>query len=273
MRKPEILATDLDGTLIPLPDDAQNQVDLETLTRKLETAGVTLVYITGRHFTSALDAIDQFRLPNPAWLICDVGTSIFQRVPAGGFQPVAAYQDHQSQITASLPITALRRQLEAIAGLRMQESEKQGRFKLSYYADAARLDELADRVQQQLDVIEAPYSLIHSIDPFNGDGLIDLLPHRVSKAHALAWWAADTGVLQDAIIFAGDSGNDLAALCAGYRAIVVGNADRSVASRAIDAHRAAAFVDRLYLASSSATSGVLEACYHFGLFATDDGSD
>ncbi len=263
--KCHVLATDLDGTLIPLDGDPQNESDLRTLATQLEHNGVTLIFITGRHFEYAAQAIAEFQLPQPDWLICDVGTSIFQRRASGEFRPVEAYQQHQDRIIASLPILALRQQLEPIEGLRLQEPEKQGRFKLSFYADAAQLQDLAGRIQEELDQTSAPYSIIHSVDPFNGDGLIDLLPATVSKAHALAWWVQEAQLSPDAIVFAGDSGNDLAALTAGYRAIVVGNADRAIAQRALDAHRESGWKDRLYLARSKATSGVLEGCRWFGL--------
>ena len=178
---------------------------------------------------------------------------------------VEAYQQHQERIISSLPIEALQRQLEPIEGLRLQETEKQGRFKLSYYADAAHVEQLAGRIRQELASTEAPYSLIHSVDPFNGNGLIDLLPATVSKAHALQWWVEQSGLSRDAIVFAGDSGNDLAALTAGYRAIVVGNADRLIATQAYQSHQQSAWENRLYLARGQATSGVLEGCRWFGL--------
>ncbi len=260
-----VLATDLDGTLIPLDDNQQNQSDLQTLAAELECSGVMLVYVTGRHFESATRAMDEFRLPLPDWLICDVGTSIFQRQASDVFQPVDSYQQHQDQIVASMPISALWERLKSIDGLRPQEQEKQGRFKLSFYANAAKLAGLVDRVGEQLARANAPYSIIHSVDPFTGDGLIDLLPATVSKAHALAWWAQHTTWRTEAIVFAGDSGNDLAAMSAGYRAIVVGNADRQVAQRALQAHRDAGWKNRLYLARGQATSGVLEGCRWFGL--------
>jgi len=265
MDRPSILATDLDGTLIPLPDEPQNEVDLATLARGLDAVDATLMFVTGRHFASATEAIRERRLPSPHWLICDVGTSIYQRDPHGHFNPVSAYEQHQDLITAAQPLEGLRNRLRSIDGLRLQEPEKQGRFKLSFYADAARLDELAGRVQYQLDAASAPYSLIHSVDPFNGDGLIDVLPAGVSKAHALAWWTEAQHASLDDVVFAGDSGNDLAALTAGYRAIVVGNANPSIAKRAKTAHANAGSVDRLYLATSPATSGVLAGCRHFGL--------
>ena len=110
-----------------------------------------------------------------------------------------------------------------------------------------------------------PYSVVQSVDPFTGSGLIDLLPKGVSKAYALAWWSQHVGLNSTAIVCAGDTGNDLAALTAGYRAIVVGNAERSLAKQVQEVHQRAGWSDRLYLARKPATSGVLEGCRWFGL--------
>ena len=265
-----VLATDLDGTLIPLDGDEQSQSDLRTLAEHLAHADITLTYVTGRHFESVAKAIEQFQLPQPDWVICDVGTSIYERTESGEFRPVEAYQRHQERIVAGMSTAALREQLESINGLRIQEEEKQGRFKLSFYANAAELNHIVDRIQRELDTTSTPYSIIHSVDPFNGDGLIDLIPATVSKAHALEWWARQTRLSPDAIVFAGDSGNDLAALTAGHRAIVVGNADHNVVQRAYNEHREAGWKNRLFLARGNATSGVLEGCRWFGLFAPAD---
>ncbi len=266
----QILATDLDGTLIPLENNPQNVRDLDELAAQLAKHNVTLIHITGRHFELALAAIKEHALPEPDWLICDVGTSIYHRHESGELAMVEAYQQHLSEIIASLPIDQLQQKLATIDGLRLQESEKQGPFKLSYYADAEQLDDLVERIERQLEKCAAPYSIIQSVDPFNGDGLIDLLPSDVSKAHALAWWVDENDLHRDAIVFAGDSGNDLAALTAGYRAIVVGNADRSVARQTYEAHRDAGWQNRLFLAELPATSGVLAGCRWFRLADCDD---
>ncbi len=260
-----ILATDLDGTLIPLDGNRRNQHDLRTLADQLGQHQVTVVYSTGRHRASVAQAMEQFDLPRPDWLICDVGTSLFVYDEAVGFTLVEAYQQHQDEIIARFPLDELQERVASVGGIRLQEPEKQGRFKLSFYADAARLADCVAEIQSRLDEADAPYSIIHSVDPFNGDGLIDLLPSGVSKAHALAWWVEHAEVRRDAIVFAGDSGNDLAALTAGYRAIVVGNADRSIAAAAYACHRRAGWQHRLFLAAEEATSGVLEGCRWFGL--------
>lgn len=261
----QVLATDLDGTLIPLAGDRQNEADLQTLAQAFRNNGTSLVFVTGRHFASVATAIDELQLPSPDWIICDVGTSIYERVESGEFSPVDAYQKHLQRIVAETSVRELRQLLGSIEEMRAQEPEKQGRFKLSFYVNASQIGRLVERVQAELDKTKAPYSIIHSVDPFNGDGLIDLVPAQASKASALEWWADHTKLHPDAIVFAGDSGNDLAALTAGHRAIVVANADDHVIRQAAKAHQEAGWQDRLFVARGRATSGVLEGCRWFKL--------
>ena len=145
----------------------------------------------------------------------------------------------------------------------MQEDEKQGPYKLSYYCRANLLSDLTTRFAHSLEEKSAPYRIISSIDPFTGEGLIDFLPQGVSKDYALRWWVEHTGRDDETIVFAGDSGNDLAALTAGYRSIVVANANDSVVQAVASAHQRKGWTDRLYLAKKPATSGVLEGLRHF----------
>lgn len=76
-----ILATDLDGTLVPRDGDPQNLADLKTLAGELEREGTTLIFSTGRHVASVAEAIGRFQLPQPDWLICDVTLAGFGNVP------------------------------------------------------------------------------------------------------------------------------------------------------------------------------------------------
>ncbi len=260
-----VLATDLDGTLIPLDGNERNVSDLVTLAEQLHAADVRIVFVTGRHFDSVQGAIDQHRLPKPDWIICDVGTTIYRRSSADEFAQLHAYGEHLASVTAHVSIDELRSRLAVFDRLREQEPEKQGRFKLSYYANADELHELQAAINKTLDDSDAPYSIIHSVDPFNGDGLIDLLPRGASKAYALNWWSQHVNIEHEEIVYAGDSGNDLAAFTAGYRTIVVGNADRSLSDRVRDSHQQAGWHDRLFVAEAHATSGVLAGCRQFGL--------
>lgn len=258
-----VLATDLDGTFIPLDGNQANRRDLEILEREFLTGRATLCFVTGRHLESVVDAIESERLPRPDWVICDVGTSIYRCDDSGAMQRVPEYADHLGRIVADLPIDVLRGRLAATDGLRLQEEEKQGPYKLSFYCQAERLDSRAAEIQDFLDRSGAPYSLIASVDPFNGDGLLDLLPAGASKAMALRWWTEAGGYDQTSVVFAGDSGNDLAALCSGVRAIVVANAQASVVRAAQEYHRDQGWTDRLFHATGPATSGVLEGLRHY----------
>ncbi|MFN3152398.1 HAD-IIB family hydrolase [Bremerella sp.] len=262
----KVLATDLDGTLIPLQDKPENKADLVKLEEALKENSVTLTFVTGRHLASVQDAIERYALPKPNWVICDVGTSIYQRTDGGSFEIAQAYVDHLKGIVGEISTTKLREEFASLSSLRLQEEEKQGPFKLSFYCDAKRLHAVHDEVLQQLTHRRLPYSLISSVDPFTGDGLIDLLPTDVSKAHALQWWTDHAGMDNKQLVFCGDSGNDLAAMTAGYRTIVVGNASPELMETVHQHYESRMQVDRLYLAEKPATSGVLAGCRHFGLF-------
>ena len=48
--KVSVLASDMDGTFIPLDDSSQNRRDLTTLTDELQRRQMELIYVTGRHY-------------------------------------------------------------------------------------------------------------------------------------------------------------------------------------------------------------------------------
>jgi maltooligosyltrehalose trehalohydrolase len=270
-RCPAALATDLDGTLIPLEGNEQNRSDLEKLKQQLDDHGAMLAFVTGRHLEIVAEAIDQHQLPQPDWIICDVGTSIYRRSPEGWAQETA-YREHLDGLITLLPIDHLRRELADVPGLALQEEAKQGAFKLSYYVAEPDLEDAVTRIESVLDQCNAPWSIISSVDPFTRDGLIDLLPRGVSKAYAVEWWRQHCGFDREDVVFAGDSGNDWAALIAGYRVIVVRNAPGDLARRVEEYHVSQQWEGLLYLADAPATSGVLAGCRAFGLI-DDNGAD
>ena len=258
-----VLATDLDGTLIPLGNCPENKSDLLSLAETIRQRDLSLVFITGRHISSVKAAIAEFELPIPDWIICDVGTSVFRVIGPKQFEPVGQYANRLAEILGADNIQPLASRLEQIPGLRRQEDEKQGQFKLSYYVDAEQLSASSGAIAKTLDASGIKHELIASVDPFNGDGLIDILPLGVSKAFALDWWTTFRGVDAESVVFAGDSGNDLAAMIAGYKTIVVGNADRSLATQVTAHHKKHGWENRLCLSQSKATSGVLEGLTFF----------
>ncbi len=262
---PPILATDLDGTLIPNDGDTDAVSALAVLRKHVAETQTRLLFVTGRHYESVLAAIEQHDLPRPGHILCDVGSRFYRATDDGSFEHLADYDAALDQIIGEIDPDSLRAELAKTPGVRLQEPESQGRHKLSYYADAAKLEAIHAAIERQIDDRGLPYGIVSSVDPFNGDGLIDVMPAGVDKAFALAWWCRQHDIEPTEVIFAGDSGNDTAALIGGYRAIVVGNASRGLAEVVRSAHAARGWNDRLYLAGGTSTAGVVEGLRWFGV--------
>jgi HAD superfamily hydrolase (TIGR01484 family) len=278
---PPILATDLDGTLIPLTSttddipratargipfaDCPQRQALTTLSRIVDADALEIIFVTGRHHASVMSVMDAEGLPSPRWIICDVGTTLLFCVQGQQYLPLQSYVNHLDAIVGRFDTRQLAQAMSGVDGLELQEAEKQGRHKLSYYCDQHRMDAHLARIERRLSEVAAPYRIVSSVDPFHGDGLIDLLPTGIDKSSALTWWAEHSGNAAHRIVFAGDSGNDYAALTAGFRAILVGNADRQLARRVVEHHRQLGTEDRVYLARAPAAAGVLEGCLWFGM--------
>lgn len=259
------LATDLDGTLIPLEGRAQNQRDLATLSELVASEALQLVFVTGRHFASVLAALDEFSLPQPDWILCDVGTSVYQRGLDGTFCFSEAYAARLAELTGECTTEHLSELVDSFFlgrdDIRRQESEKQSRYKLSYYARAEWLENSVTELRAVVEGAAVPYSVVASIDPFTGDGLVDFLPQGVSKAFALNWWCQEQRLEPSEVMFAGDSGNDLAVFVDRFPVVLVGNTHAEVVAQV---HQARSPDDpHLFLASQPATSGVLQGLQHF----------
>lgn len=298
-RSPRVLATDLDGTLIPLNGQLQQVQDLRTIEAHLARSAMLLMFVTGRHFASILSAIESAQLPRPDWIIGDVGTSLYRRtsshrtgrdLPLASanderelsqqtaepsedeqceYEPLPEYAQHLRQLVGDFGVDRLAESLQGLRlskgleTLRMQEPAKQGPFKLSYNVDLEQLPAVQVAMTERVEQLQAPYTLVVSRDPYCGIGLVDLLPQNVSKAHAITWWARQQQIERDDILFAGDSGNDSAVFAAGFRSIIVGNAAEDVVQAAKAAHADGNWKDRIYVASDHATSGVLAGIRHF----------
>ncbi|NCA82544.1 MAG: HAD-IIB family hydrolase [Opitutae bacterium] len=261
---PRVLATDLDGTFIPLPGNADNLAALETFRHARASLEFGLVFATGRHFESVLEALRQYALPEPDWIVCDVGTSIHHR-QAESFVLFEPFETHLAKNTRGGDRTAVEALLADLDGLALQSPERQQRFKISYVSSAAAAESLAALANQRLEQARLPYACLASLDPFHGKGLLDVLPAGASKAAALIWLATHADFTPDEVVFAGDSDNDFAALTCGFRAIVVANARGDLAGEARCELARRGLEHRLFQATLSATSGVLEGCRRFGL--------
>lgn len=263
-RSRHLLASDLDGTLIP-PESVVGDGGLAELRAALSAGTCELAYVTGRHLALALEGIERHGLPSPATLVCDVGTSIFIR-RGGGYEADPEYRRRMVEASGGVELGALRERLADAPGLRLQEPEKQADFKLSYYApDADGGRTAALLVASILGEAGASANVVQSVDPVSGLGLVDVLPAGVAKDTAVRYLHDRSGMAEEHLVYAGDSGNDRAAMLSGFNVVVVGNAaaafKRSIRLEADETGLA----DRVYVAEASYALGVLEGCRHFGI--------
>jgi HAD superfamily hydrolase (TIGR01484 family) len=262
---PNTLATDLDGTFIPLHGNSPNEADLSTFHKMRETVDFNLVFATGRHFASVIDAIKKYRLPLPDWIICDVGSSIYEKNDHH-FEFNPAYNSSLKSIVGNHNRSEIEAVLERIKSIKLQVPSHQTEFKISYECAQTDLESAESEIQAILDKHNAPYDCLASLDPFTERGLLDVLPRGINKAFAIKWLSRHLSLDTESIIYAGDSGNDYAAMIEGFLTVIVSNAVKGLSERVTSALMEKNLGDRYYIAKAEATSGVLEGCKHWGIF-------
>jgi HAD superfamily hydrolase (TIGR01484 family) len=260
---PRVLASDLDGTLIPPALDAERRRDIDGFARHAAGAGLDLAYITGRHLALAMDGIRAAGLPWPARLFCDVGTSLHVRA-GDAYVRDETFRRAMADALGDTSIAELRRLLDGIDGLVLQEEAKQGEFKLSYYLRGPSREAAGREVRRRLAPMRDRIELVFSESAASGDGLLDLLPEAAGKRQALAWLGRTLGLPVDDVMFAGDSGNDRDALLSGHPAVLVGNAPDALRADLVRVARHTGLGDRLYFARAGYAAGVVEGALHFG---------
>lgn len=258
-----VLASDLDGTLIPPVLDEERREEIARFDREAGRVPLRLAYITGRHPEFALAGIRDAGLALPAWLFADVGTSLhvpddteYSRDPEFRLAMVDAL--------GPASFDEVRRRLAGLAGLELQEAAKQAEFKLSYYVRGRDAADMVPAALARVGTLAARLRLVVSRDPITGDGLLDVLPAESGKRFALGWLRRAAAIDTADVLFAGDSGNDRDALLSGHPAVLVGNAPASLRDSLRREAREVGLEDRVYFARAHFAAGVLEGCRHFG---------
>lgn len=264
----KVLASDLDGTLIPLPGEADNRLALGEIKALAGERGVPIVFATGRRFDSVMEAMEEYELPEAEWIVCDVGSSIYRQV-RGRYVPFGLYEEHLGVKVGSWDREAVERRMGAITGVELQAPIHQQAFKVSFECGPERVEGAVEEMTAAC--VEAGIGLaaLGSVDPFENRGLVDLLPVGVNKAYALVWLSTHADFRPEEVVFSGDSGNDLAGLVSGFRATIVGNAAERLRAQVRELAEARGLGERIYFAEGKATSGVLEGARFHGLFKGD----
>jgi len=265
-----LLCSDLDGTLIPNGTAPESPAARPLFRALAAHPGVCLAYVTGRDPALVERALAEAGLPEPRFLLGDVGSSIYLR-DDGGWQPVAEYWSGIAPDWRGASNAEVLGLLRDIPGLRAQEAAKQARFKASFYAepDVDAADVIA-AARALLDDQGLRTSLIWSRDIDGRTGLLDVLPASADKRQAIVFLRGWLHAAPGHTVFAGDSGNDLAVLGTDIPSVLVANAEAGVREAAVAAAQAGNHQDRLYLArggyrgmNGNYAAGVLEGVAHF----------
>ncbi|MGD8343935.1 MAG: HAD-IIB family hydrolase [Desulfobacterales bacterium] len=271
VRLPKILiCCDLDRTLIPNGYQKESVHARPVFRRLVEQSHIYLAYVSGRDKKLILDAIEEFYLPVPDYAIGDVGTTLYC-VSNGNWQLVDSWSDEIGKDWKGLGWDALAEFFEEIDDIRLQEPEKQNHHKLSFYTDqTAEHQRLIDRIHGVLVQKGIGANIIWSVDEISANGLLDVIPARANKLHAIRFLIQQEKFPESRTVFAGDSGNDLDVLTSGLRAILVKNATDEIRKKAVKTLSAKNMANRLYLPrgnfwglNGNYASGVLEGLVHF----------
>ncbi len=199
-----MLATDLDGTFL-----GGRQADRLSLYRAIRASTeVQLVFVTGRGAESVLPLLSDPLVPDPDYIIADVGATVLH---GDGRRPVTPLQWELS--TRWVGMDPILQALHDMPSLVRQQVPQERRC--SYFLDDARLlDEIRERLAHlEVDVL------------YSADRYLDVLPRGISKGDTLRRLAAHLGVPDDQVVVAGDTLNDLSLFDTGYRGVVVGHAE------------------------------------------------
>jgi HAD superfamily hydrolase (TIGR01484 family) len=266
-----LICTDLDRTLLPNGPQPESPAARQHFAALVARPEVSLAYVSGRHRALVEQAIEEYRLPLPDFVVGDVGSTIYHVGPTQEWLRQNSWEQEIAQDWAGQSHAGLQALLQGLPELQLQEVNKQNHYKLSYYVSLhADRPALLARIRQRLDAHGVKANLIWSIDELEDIGLLDLLPARASKYHALEALMAMQGFDYAHTVFCGDSGNDMEVLASPIPAVLVANAQPEVRELALKQAAAAGHTAQLYLArggfmgmNGNYSAGMLEGIAHY----------
>ncbi|MFT7561297.1 MAG: HAD superfamily hydrolase (TIGR01484 family) [Flavobacteriales bacterium] len=266
-----LLCTDLDQTLIPNGNAVESKCARSLFRELVENIDITLIYVSGRNISQIYQAIDNYSLPIPAYIIADVGTSIYQSTTTGSTQLNSWTDKIKMDWYEKSPhdISQLIGNLEC---LKLQNLDQQGHFKLSYQViPTDRMNSDLIQIKQQLKRHNIQYNCVISTDETIDQGFVDILPKSANKNLAIEYLINELKVGHDRVFCCGDSGNDLDMLSRGYPSALVKNSSDAVKQDAIRLCISNNTIESLYVAKGSIykdmngnyAAGIVEGFLHF----------
>jgi sucrose-6F-phosphate phosphohydrolase len=232
----KLLAADIDNTL------TGDRAAYQRLARLLSAnRDVTVTYVTGRDKILTFEILTAECLSEPQYTLCNVGTEIYVGSDYRRDDAWSRYIDHRWD--------RLEVQEALITIPYLFQQSRQFEFKQSYHL-FQKADIVIDEIHKRLEEIGIEHKVAYS----SGTDL-DIIPERAGKGDAVDYIRKRLRISRKHVLAAGDSGNDIGLLSAGFLAVVVGN------------HKSELNADSLpkdvYWARERYAGGIIEGIQHF----------
>jgi hypothetical protein len=265
-----LICTDLDRTLIPNGKSPESPSARALFRQLVAHENIFLAYVTGRNQNLVKNAMENYNLPSPNFVIGDVGSSIY-KIINNQWLRITDWDQKIQKDWFNFTREKLSTLLIDINECKLQEKEKQGLSKLSYYIPL-KYDhkKLLKKIKLRLEEVKIKSNLIWSVDEEKKIGLLDILPKSANKYQAINYLMNKEKFILENTVFAGDSGNDLDVLVSPIKSILVANAHDEV-KNIIQTMQLEEQVNNLYIAqgkylnlNGNYSAGILEGiAYYF----------
>ena len=120
-----LLCTDLDRTLLPNGPQPESPQARDQFAVLAADSRLVLAYVTGRDRQLVREALALYQLPQPDFVIADVGTTIYRIEPDGNWTADEAWETKIGADWNGKANLDLQQLLAGIPDLRLQEERKQ----------------------------------------------------------------------------------------------------------------------------------------------------
>lgn len=265
-----MLCTDLDRTLIPNGPQSESANARKLFNQLIKRDDVTLVYVTGRDKALVLQAMKNYKLPQPDFVLADVGSTMY-KIKDGEWEYVDAWDEEISKDWNGRTNKDIQLLLKDFNEIRKQEYSRQKPHKLSYYVPL-HIDQvlLLKEIEICLKNEKIDANLIWSIDEPASLGLLDILPASANKKHAIEFLVESYGFNLNETVFVGDSGNDISVMASPIKSVLVANASDEIKKATLKQASMNNENDSIYIAqgeffgmNGNYSAGIIEGVVHY----------